>query len=62
MCSSGVPSGMSHDDLELALVVERQHLDGDELERHERRRREEQNGDAGQKGQPQPAVRDQAGP
>ena len=37
----GVPSGISTN-LELALVVERQHLDGDELERHERRRREEQ--------------------
>ena len=55
------PLGHVHDHLELALVVERQHLDGDELERHERRRRQEQKGDTGQKGQPHTAVPDQAG-
>ncbi len=53
--------GHVHDHLELALVVERQHLDGDELERHERHRREQQDGDAGQKCQPHPAVPDEAG-
>ena len=55
------PLGHIHHHLELALVVERQHLDGDELERHERHRREEQEGDAGQKCQPHTAVPDEAG-
>ena len=55
------PLGHIHHHLELALVVERQHLDGDELERHERRRREEQEGDAGQKCEPHAAVPDEAG-
>ena len=57
----GCPLGHIHNHLELAFVVEWQHLDGHELERHERRRREEQEGDAGQKCEPLTAVPNEAG-
>ena len=47
--SSGVSSGMWTIDLQLALVVERQHLDGHDAERHQRR--------CGDQAEPRPAPR-----
>ena len=45
---AAVPFGHVDDDLEFALVVERQHLHLHELERHERDRRQQQQRDAAQ--------------
>jgi hypothetical protein len=44
-------------DLELALVVERKHLHGDQAERHECHRPQQQDGDASEEERAHPAAR-----